>query len=501
MATIKGGPWLPDQPDYDNGGVIEARGCVPRTVSSYGPMPAPAATSSALGDRCQGAVATTDQAGNVVAFAGDAKRLYRLTGAATVWADVSKAGGYTVAETETWRFAPFGDRVIAVTAGTAPQVAPLNGDAFADLAADAPQARFVAVVRDWLVLANTVDAADGPCPQRVWWSGVDDPTSWPVPGTTAAAQVQSDRQDLPGDHGAIQGLVAKVGALDAAVFCERAVFRMSYAGYPLAFSFAPCEGARGTPAPGSLVQMGSLVFYLAHDGFYAFDGMLSRPIGAGKVDHTILSDLDAAYLHRVSGAADPVNRLVAWAYPGRGHTGGRPNRLALYNWALDRWSLIDGVDCELVLRSLSAGLSLDGLDAVGASLDTLTIPLDSRSWCGGAPNFACFDASHRLALFAGPALAATVVTGEGEWGRGRRMIVTGARPLVDGGTPSVAIGTRERLTDPVVWGRDVAINAVGVSPQRANGLYLRARINVPAGANWKHIQGVDILGTPAGGLR
>jgi hypothetical protein len=129
------------------------------------------------------------------------------------------------------------------------------------------------------VVGNTTDGTFGPQPQRVWWPAIDDPTNWPTPGTSAAAAVQSDYQDLVGDAGWVQGIVGNLGTADGAVFQERAVIRMQYVGPPAIFAFSTAEGVRGTPAPGSLVQVGNLVYYLGEDGFYVFDGSQSMPIG------------------------------------------------------------------------------------------------------------------------------------------------------------------------------------------------------------------------------
>jgi hypothetical protein len=392
----------------------------------------------------------------------------------------------------------FGDRVVMTNFANPLQSLRLGSDAaFSDLAAAAPRARHLAIVRDWLVLGNTFDGADGAQPQRVWWSAIDDPASWPAPGSAAAAAAQSDFQDLVGGAGWVQGIVGNLGTADGAVFQERGIVRMSYVGPPAIFAFATAEGARGTPAPGSIAQLGTIVYYLGEDGFYAFDGSASRPIGANKIDKTFFADLDPQHLGRVSAAIDPINKLCFWAYPGAGNSGGNPNRLLAYNWSLDRWSLIE-VELELLLRSLSFGYALDGLDVVNASLDALPFSLDSRAWTGGRVLLAGFDPAHRLGYFSGAPLAPVVETAEARLAEGRRVSVTAARAVVDGGVPAVAIGTRERLADPVAYGPAVAIDARGNAPQRASGRYARARVTLPAGSGFAHIGGVEIDAVPEG---
>ncbi|HZS83826.1 MAG TPA: hypothetical protein VFA50_13205 [Stellaceae bacterium] len=484
--------YTPDQPDFANPGSGFVHNCLPRTAQSYGPMPSLAAYSGPLAARCQGAFAAQDASGNVNAFAGDATKLYALAAGATSWTDVSKAGGYATAADQRWSAAQFGSRIIMTNFADPIQSFIMGSStAFADLAAAAPHARYLAVVRDWVVAANTFDGVNGNQPQRVWWPAIDDPTNWPTPGTSAAAAVQSDFQDLVGDAGWVQGIVGNLGAADGAIFQERAIVRMNYVGPPAIFAFTTAEGARGTPAPGSIAQLGATVYYLGEDGFYAFDGSASRPIGANKIDKTVFADLDPSYFHRISAAIDPVNKLCFWAYPGVGNSGGNPNRLLAYNWSLDRFTLSD-LSCELILRSLSFGASLDGLDATGFTLETLPFSLDSRAWAGGRVMLSAFDTTHQLNYFTGPNLAATVDTGEAELFPGRRGLVRNLRPIVDGGVPAVALGTRDRVLDPVAFGAAVAVDALGNAPQRASARYHRARLTLPAGAAFTHISGVEI---------
>jgi hypothetical protein len=255
---------------------------------------------------------------------------------------------------------------------------------------------------------------------------------------------------------------------------------------------------RGTPAPGSIAQLGALVFYLGEDGFYSFDGSNSTPIGAGKVDKTFLADLDQSYFHRISSTVDPQNKLVLWAYPGSGSAGGMPNRIIAYNWELGRWSLIDGIQCQILCRTLGFGYTLERLDALGGSLDALPFPLDSRAWTDGRVLLSGFDTGNRLGYFDGPNLAARVETGEVQFFPGRRALVTAVRPIVDGGTPSVAVAGRDLTIAAPAYGAPVAVNGLGEAPQRSTARYHRAQIAIPAGQRWQHIQGVEFTARPEG---
>lgn len=491
MVTVPLGEWLPDQPEFENPGSSTMTNVIPRTAKSYGPAPALSAVTGALTARCQGAAYVRDNASNVWGFAGDATHLYKNVSGSTAWVDVSKASNYTTNTDERWNFLAFGERIIATNYTDPIQSYVMNSSAlFADLAAAAPKARYAARVREWVMVANTTDPVDGAVPQRVWWSAIDDSTNWPTPGSATAAQLQSDYQDLLGEGGWNQGIVGGLSGADVAIFQERNIWRGMYIGPPAIFKFDTVENARGTPAPGSICPVGPVVYYLADDGFYVFDGIQSQPIGLQKVDKHFYSDVDQSYMYRITSAADPINKLVYWFYPGPQNSGGTPNRALIYAYGLNRWAKISGQEVEVMVRALTTGYTLDQLDPFG-TLETLPFSLDSRAWTGGRLNLAAFGTDHKLAFFSGAALAATMDTTEAQLNPSGRAQINRVWPLIDTADAQVTIGTRDRLADSVTWGTATGMTSTtGSCPVRANAMYHRGRITVPAGATWQHAQGV-----------
>lgn len=506
------GEWLPDQPDFKNPGASTIKNVLPRTAQSYGPIATPVAYSSALTARCQGTYTTQDSGAGAQVFAGDATKLYTLnTGSSATFSDVSRLVGGAYATPAIpdgfWSMTSFGSRVVACNNIDAPQTYLIGTDThFSALSSGAPVAKFCAVVRDFLVLANVYES--GQQTQRVHWSGIGDATNWPTVGSNAALQVQSDIQDLQQtDLGQISGLIGGgLSGTDGAVFCEHGIWRMDYQAGPI-FDFAVAQGAAGTLSPRSIVRgrlitaMGSrsVVYYVGEDlGFYAFDGALALPIGNEKVDRFFAADVDPTYIGSVLGAADPTTSLVFWLYCAAG-SGGLYNRMIAYNWQIQRFSYIDltSTPLEDASQMLTLGKTLDQLDAFG-NIDTLPYSLDSRVWAGGSPTFACFNNSHQLAYFTGSAMAPTVQTSEAQLIAGRRAKIISARPIADGGTPSIAIATRDRLIDSVTYGSAVAVNSIGESPQLTTGRYVRAQMTLPAASTFTHLQGVEITAIPEG---
>ena len=68
----------------------------------------------------------------------------------------------------------------------------------------------------------------------------------------------------------------------------------------------------------------------------------STLVAADSASAVEIDDQVATWPHKAApSAVDPINKIFYWAYPGAGNLGGVPNRMLAYNWALDRWSLIE----------------------------------------------------------------------------------------------------------------------------------------------------------------
>lgn len=480
---IEFGEWLPDLPEYENPGATVANGVYP-SIKSYRPIGALSAVSSnALDSRCLGAISVKNSEGSSVTVAGDASKLYSLT--ADAFVDRSKSGGYTTSGEQRWRFAAFGDNLIATNSLDPMQKMTMPGpSSFADLSAEAPTAEFIAVVRDFL-MAFGVNGQG----QRVQWSEINNAEGWTV------GDNQSDYQDLP-EGGPITG---GFGGEYGLVFQEKIITRISYIGAPVVFQFDPIELNHGCIEPNSAIQYGKYIFYLSHNGFYMCDGTQSIPIGDQKVDKTFFADLDATYRFNMSAAIDPVNKLVIWAYPGSGNTGGLPNKLLIYNWAIQKWSDAD-MNVNYLMSYLTSDMTLEDIDAIESDLDALEYSLDSDRWKGGVLGLGGFGTTHFLSNFTGNNLAATVETTENEPNQGSRTRIRFIRPIVDASS-TVQIGHRATQQASVTWDSAVTVNSRGRCPVRVYDRYMRARLNVASGASWTHAQGVEIEQGASGGGR
>jgi len=213
--------WLPDQPSIIDS-VSEANNVIPLAIG-YGPFKSAVTYSGAATENLNNCFAAKVNA-DVSIFAGGATKLFKVSSTDLSMEDVSKASGYT--GINRWKFAQFGNYALASNGSEKIQYFDVNVSTdFADLAAAAPVAKYITVVRDFVVGANI---GAGTYPSRVQWSDINDPTDW-----TAGAASQSDYQELP-DGGDITGIT---GGEFGIVFLEKAIVRMSYIGSPLFFQF------------------------------------------------------------------------------------------------------------------------------------------------------------------------------------------------------------------------------------------------------------------------
>ncbi len=509
MTILPAGEYLPDMAAFNNPGASVISNVYPRTQSSYGPVGSLSpAIATGLTARCQGAKGFRDSSGNGYDFAGDATKLYLLTSSLSAWSNVS-GSTYTIPADEQWRFAQFGNVVIACNPSDDMQAYTLGGGgSFATLSANAPKARYSGVVKGFFVAGNTVDSVSGAAPQRVWWSAVNDPTNWPTPGSAAAVAVQSSYNDIQGDQGWLTGIVPNIGPCDALLLFERAIWRMMYIGAPDVFGFYPMASVRGCAAGGSVAATETGVIYLGPDDFYFNDGINAYALGFQKIASYFYANVNQTFLSYISAAVDPLTKTYWLAYPSNNSGTGVPDSLLICGYDLKsaigtngRWAPAS-LSMEYIFKSVSLGYNEETIGNTGYNTDTAPFGPDSRVWTGAAlETLTAFDTNHIMNFFNGTNLAPIVETGEKQLIPGQRARVTNALPLIDGGTPSVTPYTRNRTEDATVAGSASSMNADGYCPLNSEGRYHRFRLTMSSGSTFTHIQGVDIPDdavTPAG---
>lgn len=474
MATtrINFTEWLPDQPGVA-GVMTEAKNVYP-VANGYSPLPMEADLSVAASENLNNIFAAKKNATSSL-FASGRTKLFKFNSADTELDDVSQAGGYSTAVDDRTYFTQFGDVVIAANGADKLQGWTLGSStAFADLAAAAPTARYVTVVRDFVVAANTLTY-----PNRVYWSDLNDETDW-----TPAPSSQSDTQDIA-DGGDVMGIT---GGEFGLVLTERSVVRMSYIGSPFFFQFDTIARGIGCITPNSIAQYASSTFFLSDDGFYMCDGQTVKGIGAEKVDKFFFSDVNLSKLNEMSAAVDPLKKLVIWNYT----DGFAQKKQLIYNLTLGKWSYAT-TSASFINNVYTPSVALESLDLYG-TMDSLGVSLDSRQWAGGALLLAGVTGTKAIS-FTGARKTASLITGD--FGLpGARSVVTLGRPIIDNGSGSIAIASRVNLDDPINYSTPVAADDENRIGLRSAGRYHRIQ-TVPSGL-WTFALAADIDIAPQG---
>jgi len=493
------GQWLPDLPDYMNPGVTNIINAQPLSPMSYGPVPSlqPVGITGVPSDQqVIGLYHFVDNLGAAHVFAGTTSSLYHLaleTG--NQFVDATNLNGPYHADLDApWDFTAFAESVIAVQIGDQPQIMTIGNIEFTPITT-APFAKYATVCRGFLVLGNIIELADDTSyPYRIHWSALGNANNFPPIGSVEAIQAQSDINDFRSDLGAITGLASNLQTADMAIIMEDAIYVGYYVGTPAIFNFQIVQGAVGCRSPQSIVTHRGYSYFLGLDGYYQFDGTSPKPIGANKIDRFFFNDLDISFLDRVQGAADPTGKYIYWLYYGSNHNGVNPNKMLIYNWSLDMWGIAN-VQAQWIAKSISLGYTMEQLDQFcppGLGLDGLPFSLDSPAWKGGAQGLYAFDANTMFAHLGGPVMQTTIETMETQPVLGNRCKITSSRPIIDGSTPTIALGHRNRLEDPVIFNNPTPMNIHGECPQYASDRYFRARVTIPRNTLWSHFQGVEI---------
>jgi len=518
--------WLPDQPSVLDT-VSEANNVIPLAIG-YGPFKSAVNYSGAATEALTNCFAAKVNA-DVSVFAGGNSKLFKVSSTDLTMEDVSKSGGYT--GVGRWQFLQFGNLALASNGSEKIQAYDVNSStAFADASSDAPIAKYITAVRDFVVAANI---GAGTTPNKVQWSGINDASTW-----TTTATSQSDFQLLP-DGGDVTGLV---GGEFGIVFLEKAIVRMSYIGSPLIFQFDTISRNVGCVEGGSIAQYGGVAYFLSDDGFYSCNGQQVTGIGSEKVDRYFFNNANIGDIDSISAAIDPERNLVIWNYT----TVSGNRALLIYNFETQKWCEAD-TDVNVLSTLATTGTTLDGIDSaynitagsfvvgksytirsvgttdytlIGAvantvgvlftatgvgsgtgvaidmaasaaalkTVDSLVTTLDDRLYAGGKFLFGGVRDT-RIITFTGTNATATITTNDLEYGY--NSVVTLIRPSVDNGSASVSVASRRMLDDTITYSTAVSASQEDRCAVRSAGRYHRVSL-APTGANWFSAIGMDI---------
>lgn len=398
---------------------------------------------------------------------------------------IKALANYGATVNERWRFAQYGDYVVAVNVNDAPQVYQLAVSSnYADLAGSPPHAGEVKVWGDFLALMRISGT-----PNRVHWSGLDDITQW-TPGTNSC-----DFQDFP-DGGDVQG---STEATNPIVFQEQAIrFGTFVPGSEEVFTFTKVHDKKGAPAPYSICSRGAYAFFVDNGSFNQIgaDGQVI-PIGLEKIDRTVFTTIQGPTLVAIMGEIDPVYNRVYFLVRYSSTTDAF-DRILIYDWGVQEWSQADA-NVFLFLSAATIGTTLEGLDALYSTLESVPFSLDSPVWQGGAPIMAAFDSTYKLGFYSGTAAEAMMTTQEFGQIDGSMTRITETYPVIDTNSFYISYGTRNKRGDSVVWSAESQPSSnTGMVRKNTRARFIRKKLRVPADTDWTEAQAVGNNGTKAG---
>jgi hypothetical protein len=487
VPAVDFGPWEPDRADIGQPlHLYTAKNCVP-VSDHYHPLQTLTATTGALTARCIGVIAVRDIDNAAHMYAGDATKLYELE--AGTWTDRSKVGGYTTATSTTrWRFATFGDRVIATNALDPIQYidASTAATAFADLGGSPGLAKYIATYGEFVFLG-----ALGTNGMSIKWSAIGNSAGW-----TAGVNL-SDEQEFA-DGGNITGFAATQAALY--VFQEKCIRRILFVGGDVIMQIDKLVEKIGCIEPNSLVQYGQVCFFLDEDGWYMWDFQSQPvPIGHEKFDDWFIEDSERTSWPYMSVVVDPRQRVFAAGYVSTGNATTLPDRVLFFNYQLGRASYAD-VSHEILAPAIALGVTLD--DLTGDLDNDYSISFDDPYYQGGAFYFGAFTSAHRLGSFSGANMEATFQTSEQALYPSRRTGIQWIKPLTDASGATAAAGSKVKPSDAISFQSQVAQQASGRCPQRgADGFYHAVKVVIPSGETWTYARGFEFEPAKARGVR
>jgi hypothetical protein len=492
LESVQFGEWKPDAAEL-LASVSNVQDVIPFGPNGYKPMPNFAAESTtAMSARCQGIGAVVDNSDSSYKYAGDATKLYQLL--SNDWTDVSGGTTFTISADEWWSFLkdPESNKVLATNLQDGVYSATFGSTFAAHFTSTLrPKARSMAQLRSEFLMVFNVDEDGTKFPDRLRWSSIGDTNDM-----DASAANQSNSADLGGEWG--EGM-ALYGGDEATAFLERAIYRGVYVGAPTVWDFGSAlEQNRGLLAPKASQRVGRHIYYLANDGFFRWNGFQSEPIGDGKVNVEFFDDVETTYYHRITCTYDPKHQVVMWQYTDVTASTSTPTRILLYHWPSGWWGKAH-ITLDVLFPDLTNYVSPDDMTSISSSLDALEFSLDSSVWQGGRMRAGAVNASRQSGTFSGANLAAIIETGIRQFYPGRHAKITGAYPLVDGGTPTVAVAGARRLNDTFTFETAAAQNTSGKVPLRNKNKFHKLRMNVAAAGSWELATGVQPLGAPADG--
>lgn len=402
MPALKIPAYAPDVSSYKASTTQLVRNAVART-DGYGPFNDLLAFTKNLPDVCRGYFYGRKSDGSILVFAATANNLFLLNNSTYDFANVSLGGGpySSLSNDANWQFVQFGSLIFATQQNVLLQVYDMSSSAaFANQAGSPPQASYISVVGQFLVLSGLLSNRF-----RIQWSGIGNPSNW------VAGVNQSDFQDFP-DGGIVRGVA---GGEYGTIFQDTSIRSMVYQpGSPVIFQITRITDDLGLFAPYGIVRAGDSIYIPSTKGFQVIaPGSLPKPTGKELVDRTFFANIDQSNLQLCLGFADPASTRVGWAFKSiNGATTGLFDTLLIYDPEIGQngsWTQIDSILGEYITSLAKPGITLEGLDVIAPGALAIT-----GAASNGGPNLIRITVGSTATLTTGDVKAISGIVGTTE---------------------------------------------------------------------------------------
>lgn len=346
-----------------------------------------------LADECMGAAVVVKLDGTRRVFAATQSKIYEYSSG--VWVDVSGAS-YTGGPEGFWSIAQFGDSTLMANGADKVQRSTIGN--FAQITS-APVAKIVFTVGDFVMALNTGAYAD-----QWHCSAAFDDTDWVQSTTTQSASGRL--VSTPGELTA----GCRLGSY-AVAFKKNSVYLGQYVGAPSIWDWRQIIGGNaGCVGQRALCDVDGTLFFVGEDNFWLFDGTRPVPIADGVIRNWFAENCSAQYRYKTTCAYDKTTNLVWVFYPSSNAS--TLDSAVVYHVLSKKWGRVTA-SAQAVLEYVSEGVTIDGLDALYATIDdAASIPFDSPYWIVGARTLSVFNESNQLQSFSGPAGYSSITTWE-----------------------------------------------------------------------------------------
>lgn len=246
---------------------------------------------------------------NPITLISTSRKIYRVE---QTLVDLSRGGGlYTPTSISSpWRFAAFGDEIVATQSDNTFQRLSAGGTAFVDVTGG-PKARTIAVQSNFIMCASSYYDTNWPYTDGYWCSALGSSTNW-----TPDVATQCVRGRLTQTPGAIVRVIAFQN--DLIFFKPSSVIRATYVGAPQVWQFTVLSSKIGLVGHSAVCEAEGVLYWCGYDGFYRFDGASIQRIASAPWRWMTETSVDLLlYGQHASTVWDPSRRVVRWYFMGK----------------------------------------------------------------------------------------------------------------------------------------------------------------------------------------